>query len=167
MQVDDKLLKFNWIIFFLFSFLAFFIAKSFTTSYYKSRSKKNMDCTICLECLELNHKETLTLECDHVFHEMCIKSWLTHGRKICPTCRLEVSKALLNTVFPDDPLENEEHSSNYFQGKMKKIKQRQKNLQRLLKNNFTDVERICETLWKNRNVNDFHDKLDNLAQLNT
>ena len=51
--------------------------------------KDTQECSICLENIE---KDTTgcALPCVHVFHEVCIKRWLTMNNAICPNCRTEV-----------------------------------------------------------------------------
>ena len=46
------------------------------------------NCSICLE----NFKTTLKgckLPCGHIFHENCIKEWLSKHNNRCPVCRVE------------------------------------------------------------------------------
>jgi len=45
-------------------------------------------CVICAEDIEVG-TPVVTLNCQHVFHEACIRRWLTR-RHTCPTCRLEL-----------------------------------------------------------------------------
>lgn len=44
---------------------------------------KDCRCPICLE--DIQSKKNITLECDCVFHYVCIKKWLG-CKKTCPTC---------------------------------------------------------------------------------
>jgi len=46
-------------------------------------------CVICAEDIVENGTPVVTLNCQHVFHEDCIRRWLTR-RHTCPTCRLEL-----------------------------------------------------------------------------
>lgn len=46
-------------------------------------------CVIC-QC-EYENDETIgTLECQHEYHESCIKEWLLKGKRSCPICRSSV-----------------------------------------------------------------------------
>lgn len=47
-------------------------------------------CNICLEDLteeELNKCSLIQLKCNHIYHENCIKEWLTKQSTKCPSCR--------------------------------------------------------------------------------
>ncbi|CAE7432288.1 unnamed protein product [Symbiodinium natans] len=46
-------------------------------------------CVICAEDIVEYGTPVVTLNCQHVFHEDCIRRWLTR-RHTCPTCRLEL-----------------------------------------------------------------------------
>ncbi|XVF62445.1 hypothetical protein PTKIN_Ptkin09bG0008400 [Pterospermum kingtungense] len=48
------------------------------------------DCSICLEELAVGSEEAC-LPCSHVFHDLCITTWL-NKKKRCPCCRFELSK---------------------------------------------------------------------------
>ena len=51
--------------------------------------KKMKDCR-CLICLEdIDSKQTVTLNCNCVFHYKCIKTWFAHKR-ICPVCEVTI-----------------------------------------------------------------------------
>lgn len=56
--------------------------------YRKANKNDNSPCTICLsdydECQNL-----IVLDCQHYFHEKCIKSWLKK-QTTCPVCRCSV-----------------------------------------------------------------------------
>lgn len=49
---------------------------------------KQSICHICLDALE--KKKNVTLECEHLFHYKCIKTWLGY-KKTCPTCHSNVN----------------------------------------------------------------------------
>lgn len=52
---------------------------------------ENKQCNICLEDLtkEDMMKQTLRqLKCQHIYHNECIKEWLTKQSTKCPTCRM-------------------------------------------------------------------------------
>ena len=46
-------------------------------------------CVICAEDIVENGTPVVTLNCQHHFHEDCIRRWLTR-RHTCPTCRMEL-----------------------------------------------------------------------------
>jgi len=48
-------------------------------------SNANIDCCICLDKFEGNHK-SIVLECNHRFHKECILNWLKKELN-CPLCR--------------------------------------------------------------------------------
>lgn len=48
-------------------------------------------CHICLDALE--KKKNVTLECEHLFHYKCIKTWLGY-KKTCPVCHHNVDLGL-------------------------------------------------------------------------
>ena len=43
----------------------------------------------CSICLENGSNKFLQLNCDHLFHEKCIKSWIEQHNS-CPICREDV-----------------------------------------------------------------------------
>jgi hypothetical protein len=49
-----------------------------------------IDCPVCLDDVVAG-QPTLTLGCNHVFHEACIRAWLGRTNR-CPTCRFEVPR---------------------------------------------------------------------------
>lgn len=51
---------------------------------------ENKQCNICLEDLqkdELDNKSLIQLQCNHIYHNTCIKEWLTKQSTKCPSCR--------------------------------------------------------------------------------
>lgn len=53
-------------------------------------------CPICLEVFDVGVEISWSrnTKCVHVFHKMCIKTWLlnrllTHGEQLCPMCRCD------------------------------------------------------------------------------
>jgi hypothetical protein len=44
-------------------------------------------CNICLEPVKISEK-LKKLKCSHIFHELCLKPWLTTQSTKCPVCRL-------------------------------------------------------------------------------
>ena len=60
-----------------------------TFNWYVSRFE-NIQCSICLECLDNEH--STEIPCEHEFHTRCLEKWATvcssHGRQLsCPLCR--------------------------------------------------------------------------------
>lgn len=51
--------------------------------------KETQECSICLDNVETNMTGCV-LPCLHLFHESCIKRWLTMNNAICPNCRTHV-----------------------------------------------------------------------------
>ena len=47
---------------------------------------ENKQCNICLEDMSLEDN-LVNLKCNHVYHNSCIKEWLTKQSTKCPTCR--------------------------------------------------------------------------------
>ena len=43
------------------------------------------NCKICLNSLNIGTKP-IKLECNHIFHPECLKIWLSHKAKYCPSC---------------------------------------------------------------------------------
>jgi hypothetical protein len=52
---------------------------------------KSDQCNICLEYYA-DDDDILLLECDHYYHQNCIKQWLLESSNKCPICRVETSK---------------------------------------------------------------------------
>jgi hypothetical protein len=51
---------------------------------------ENKQCNICLEDLQkedLSNKSLIQLQCNHIYHNSCIKEWLTKQSTKCPSCR--------------------------------------------------------------------------------
>ncbi|KAL8064687.1 hypothetical protein ABFX02_01G107300 [Erythranthe guttata] len=44
-------------------------------------------CTICLECVELNEEIRVLCNCTHLFHRVCLDTWIDQGQVTCPLCR--------------------------------------------------------------------------------
>jgi Ring finger domain len=57
------------------------------------------ECPICMELFQLNDVVSWSpsMECEHVFHHGCIKTWLIH-HDCCPYCRLNVLSVDRGTV---------------------------------------------------------------------
>ncbi|KAL7114664.1 hypothetical protein ACP275_04G135800 [Erythranthe tilingii] len=56
-------------------------------------SDQNISCSICLEDLssagDNDFEEALSMPCSHVYHDYCIKKWLSISH-YCPLCRFEM-----------------------------------------------------------------------------
>ena len=52
-------------------------------------------CPICQESLK---EDVVATKCGHVFHEMCVATWLANNRQ-CPTCRSTASTRSLLKLF--------------------------------------------------------------------
>ena len=52
------------------------------------------ECLICLECFSDNNEELIKINCDHLFHNNCIKNWLCCESNKCPICRIEVDEGI-------------------------------------------------------------------------
>jgi hypothetical protein len=57
------------------------------------------DCTICL--LEMTSKETITLPCNHSFHNNCFQLWKNYNNA-CPYCRYNLEIDRIPTVLYDE-----------------------------------------------------------------
>ncbi len=59
------------------------------------------DCTICIEKLGA---DTKVLDCNHVFHQKCINTWLSVSNT-CPVCRKPGEVAIKTRFFNEDTLD--------------------------------------------------------------
>ena len=50
-------------------------------------------CTVCLESVK-EDESVIVLKCKHIFHEKCIKTWLTKCSNKCPVCREVVANGV-------------------------------------------------------------------------
>ncbi len=48
---------------------------------------KDDTCSICLD--SFGKRVIVKTNCDHCFHSLCLKQWLTKNNKQCPYCRKE------------------------------------------------------------------------------
>ena len=56
------------------------------------------ECSICYElCTE---KDSLVLNCQHVFHKKCTLLWIQQNKTTCPYCRTEISMSILEEIDP-------------------------------------------------------------------
>ncbi|XP_071841307.1 E3 ubiquitin-protein ligase TRAIP-like isoform X1 [Apostichopus japonicus] len=63
-------------------------------------------CTICSECLELDHQVVSACPCGHVYHETCLSRWLPTSAT-CPICREKATKRNLVKLFFEATDEND------------------------------------------------------------
>ena len=61
----------------------------FDTKIHNIMNKETKECSICLEEIKEN-SICSALPCLHMFHEGCIKRWLTLNKASCPICRNDV-----------------------------------------------------------------------------
>lgn len=70
----------------------FYVIKNrrFDMPYYIFNTKDiQLECSICLEKMEKDNDIVALDICDHIYHEKCIREWLSKSR-ICPLCRSNV-----------------------------------------------------------------------------
>ena len=46
-----------------------------------------MDCSVCLNCVEKSHEIRELCNCYHVLHKECLDRWVDEGQVTCPLCR--------------------------------------------------------------------------------
>jgi hypothetical protein len=56
-----------------------------------------MECSICLNAISSTDKSFKT-DCNHCFHEQCIKTWIEHDKKSCPNCRHPINQKMLDDL---------------------------------------------------------------------
>ena len=47
----------------------------------------DMECSVCLNCVERSHEIRELCNCYHVFHRECLDRWVDEGQVTCPLCR--------------------------------------------------------------------------------
>ncbi|KAK7836516.1 e3 ubiquitin-protein ligase rha1b [Quercus suber] len=47
----------------------------------------DMECSVCLNCVERSHEIRELCNCYHVFHKECLDRWVDEGQVTCPLCR--------------------------------------------------------------------------------
>ncbi|OLY83301.1 E3 ubiquitin-protein ligase SDIR1 [Smittium mucronatum] len=50
----------------------------------------DVDCLICFEPIVLGDDMVRQIPCDHIFHLVCLDTWLTKRSGFCPTCRYDL-----------------------------------------------------------------------------
>ncbi|KAL7123564.1 hypothetical protein ACP275_01G113000 [Erythranthe tilingii] len=54
---------------------------------YHPESAVQKVCTICLEYVELSDEIRELCNCSHLFHRVCLDTWIDQGQVTCPLCR--------------------------------------------------------------------------------
>jgi len=54
---------------------------------------KNSQCSICLENMLLSDK-LIILKCNHIYHNNCLKQWVTNNSSKCCVCRFDIRDEL-------------------------------------------------------------------------
>ena len=62
----------------------------------KKDEKEEDICPICLD--EIDEKEGVYTECDHLFHIKCLSNWIDQ-KETCPTCRTNLYKCDYNSTY--------------------------------------------------------------------
>lgn len=52
-----------------------------------------IDCPICMDCIESTNKNCVTTECGHCFHASCLMTSVAHNGFGCPYCRTAMAEA--------------------------------------------------------------------------
>ena len=47
----------------------------------------DMECSVCLNCVERSHEMRELCNCYHEFHRECLDRWVDEGHVTCPLCR--------------------------------------------------------------------------------
>lgn len=58
-------------------------------------NEDNINCSICMESLNKN-EDAKKLQCNHLYHPECIKSYLLNYDYKCPLCRMDVGNHKIN-----------------------------------------------------------------------
>ena len=62
-----------------------------------------IDCPICMDCIESTTKNCVTTECGHRFHTNCLMQSVAHNGFGCPYCRTKMAEeAEEETVYSDE-----------------------------------------------------------------
>jgi hypothetical protein len=71
-----------------------------------------MECSICLNVIVSTDKSFKT-DCNHCFHEQCIKGWINHNKKSCPNCRRDINQKIIQKfkkIYYSDSEDEFEHN---------------------------------------------------------
>lgn len=63
-----------------------------------------IDCPICMDCIESTNKNCVTTECGHCFHASCLMQSVAHNGFGCPYCRTVMAEL---PVDPDDDYDDD------------------------------------------------------------
>jgi hypothetical protein len=66
-----------------------------TINILKITSDMKENCSICLSEM-IENDEYMDLECKHIFHKECLRTYLKNYNHICPICRKDIGKSYPN-----------------------------------------------------------------------
>lgn len=78
-----------------------------------------IDCPICMDCIESTTKNCVTTECGHCFHTNCLMTSVAHNGFGCPYCRTAMAEQPEEdeeTVWSDEEEEEEVFDDNALRG---------------------------------------------------
>lgn len=58
------------------------------------------ECSVCFDAIGHNEPDTITLDCNHVYHIDCIFGWVHRQNRTCPTCRAHISSEQIRRIDP-------------------------------------------------------------------
>ncbi|KAJ4840966.1 hypothetical protein Tsubulata_018160 [Turnera subulata] len=96
-------LKFAWLAMFYYFLLLIEIPTDLEPSVSTEGSSDSEEdeeedpCVVCL-CKFNEGQEITRLDCDHVFHRVCLNRWFASGHWICPICRERTSLWLSDQI---------------------------------------------------------------------
>jgi hypothetical protein len=62
-------------------------------SFKELNLNETKECLICIENFK-DDDDVIKIECNHIFHKNCIKSWLCEESNKCPICRIVIDKGI-------------------------------------------------------------------------
>ena len=75
---------------------------------------KYPDCSICLKEFEKNESLQMIPNCQHIFHETCLRKWFLQAQ-ICPMCRGNIIRIPNNGVNSGDQNQSARYRQNYYE----------------------------------------------------
>lgn len=76
-----------------------------------------IDCPICMDCIESTTKNCVTTECGHCFHTNCLMQSVAHNGFGCPYCRTKMAEEVEEeSVWSDDDEEEEIFDDDALRG---------------------------------------------------
>jgi hypothetical protein len=78
-------------------------------------TREETTCSICLEEFQGGQKQRM-LPCSHVFHAACVDEWLTTRRAVCPICKQDPTKVVIETPPALSPTNKESMAKPLLQG---------------------------------------------------